>query len=701
MQAAIQCLLPDVHRQSIPIRCPVSDFEFCFARRRRHQGPNGRRRAPGLGGRSVGIGDGKPAERGLSRYLDLSKRILLNAPTGTGFGSGRERTPSDMQDNNKNLLLATALSFLVIFAWFILFPPEPMEPGPEVDSAPTTTPATDSGVDPGTGLATSPPPDESLPGSVREAALDSAARIPIRTGRLSGSMSLTGGRIDDLELVDYNVRLNDPSEKVILLSPSGGVDAYYALYGWAPTPGVSYSDVPGASTPWEVESGTAITETTPVTLRWDNGKGLIFRRQVAIDADYLFTITQSVENKTGTAVRLAPYGIVARHGEPEVIGFYILHEGVVRSSDGTIQEIDYDDMPDQEVDPRESAAVDSIAVEQNGWIGFTDKYWMTTLIPEPGQPFTSVSKYSARSDTYQTDMRLPAMQVEAGTTGVMTTMLFAGAKEYQTILSYEREFGINQFIDSIDWGWFFFLTKPIFQLLLWLNGIVGNMGWSIICLTLVIKALLFPLAYKSYVSMAKMKELQPEMEKIKERVGDDRQKLQQEMMKLYRDRKVNPASGCLPILPQIPIFFSLYKVLFVTIEIRHAPFIGWIHDLSAPDPTSILNLFGLLPWGTPGPESIFYLLSIGVYPVLMGVSMWMQQKLNPAPTDKTQAMVFAWMPWLFMFLLGSFASGLVIYWVANNIITFIQQYAIMRSQGVKPDIFGNILAGFRRDGAKS
>ena len=600
-----------------------------------------------------------------------------------------------MQDNNKNLLLATALSFLVIFAWFLLFPPEPYEPEPEPDQQVADAPA--GSTDAGAGTATAPPADDTLPGTVAAPDTAQAARIPIRTGRLDGSMSIVGGRIDDLALSDYNVRLNDPSEKVVLLSPADSVDPYYVLYGWSPGGELDFEDVPGANTRWEIESGTSLSESTPVTLRWDNGRGLVFRRQIAIDENYLFTITQSVENSGNSAVRLAPYGIVARHGEPEVIGFYILHEGVVRSSDGTIQEIDYDDMPDQEIDRREAAAVDSIAVEENGWVGFTDKYWMTTLIPQPGQSFTSVSKYTARTDTYQTDMRLPAQEIPAGTTAWMTTMLFAGAKEYTTIITYERDLGINQFIDSIDWGWFFFLTKPIFQLLLWLNGIVGNMGWSIICLTFVIKALLFPLAYKSYVSLARMKELQPEMEKIKERVGDDRQKMQKEMMALYRDRKVNPASGCLPILPQIPIFFSLYKVLFVTIEIRHAPFIGWIEDLSAPDPTSILNLFGLLPWGTPGPENIFYLVSIGVYPVLMGVSMWMQQKLNPAPTDKTQAMVFAWMPWMFMFLLGSFASGLVIYWVANNIITFVQQYAIMRSQGVKPDVFGNIIAGFRRN----
>ena len=321
---------------------------------------------------------------------------------------------------------------------------------------------------------------------------------------------------------------------------------------------------------------------------------------------------------------------------------------------------------------------------------------MVTLIPQPGQNFTSVVKYTDNSDIYQAEMRLPTLEVGPRGTVDFDSMLFAGAKQWEAIRSYEKDRGIEGFIDSIDWGWFFFLTKPIFILLYWINGHVGNMGWSIICLTFVIKAFLFPLAYKSYVSMAKMKDLQPEMEKIKKKVGDDKKRLQGEMMSLYKERKINPAAGCLPILPQIPIFFSLYKVIFVTIEMRHAPFILWLHDLSAPDPTSILNLFGALPWGVPASGTIFAIVSLGVLPILLGVSMWLQQKLNPAPTDPTQAAVFAWLPWIFMFMLGQFASGLIIYWIANNMITFAQQYAIMRSQGVKPDIIGNIARGIRK-----
>jgi YidC/Oxa1 family membrane protein insertase len=568
-----------------------------------------------------------------------------------------------MDDNNRNLILASALSFLVILIWFYLFPPEtpevteeaPVAAGTEATPGVAATPTA-----PASNGVAATPSLTTTPIESREAALAMTDRVSIKTPRLSGSLSLTGGRIDDLSLLDYNVNLNDPSEKETLLSPAAGPNAYYALYGWAPAGDLSFEDVPGASTPWTVESGSVLTETSPVSLVWDNGKGVTFRRTISVDENYMFSIKQSVENNTGGSLRMAPYGIIARHGEPETIGFYILHEGVVRASDGEIQEIDYDDMPDQNIDPAERAAVEAIAVEQDGWIGFTDKYWMTTLIPASGQSFNSVSKYTAANDTYQTDMRLPVVEIAAGTTHDTNTSLFAGAKEWDAIADYQKTQSVDKFVDSIDWGWFFFLTKPIFQILHWLNGVIGNMGVAIIGLTLLIKAILFPLAYKSFVSMAKMKELQPEMEKIKEAAGEDRQKQQQEIMKLYKDKKVNPAAGCLPILLQIPIFFSLYKVIFVTIELRHAPFFGWIHDLSAPDPTSFLNLFGLLPWATPGPESFFAIFSIGVFPILMGITMWLQQKLNPAPTDKTQAQIFAWMPWVFMFMLGQFASGLVV-----------------------------------------
>jgi YidC/Oxa1 family membrane protein insertase len=600
-----------------------------------------------------------------------------------------------MDDQNKNLLLATALSFAVILIWFVLFPP-PEQPAvdpndPAVASAPlATTPQTATG---------------DLP-SETQAAVASAAdtpRIMIETPRVSGSISLLGGRIDQLSLKNYRVSQEPDADIVTVLSPIGKPNAYYALYGWAPGAGVAPEDVPGANTLWQQEGSNSLSPETPVDLVWENGKGLTFRRQIAIDANFMFTVTQSVENTGSASASMAPYGILARHGEPQGLkNFFILHEGLIAMADGTLTETDYSDMPDFAFNDREGARAEVTQVTENGWIGFTDHYWMSTLIPAAGSPFKSVAKYDNQRDIYQTEAVLPTQTVAPGQTITAETRLFAGPKEWATIRSYEKDGGVDRFLDSIDWGWFFFLTKPIFAVLHYINvalagmGLTGSMGWAIIGLTLLIKALLFPLAYKSYVSMAKMKELQPKMEELKKAAGDDRQKLQKDMMELYKKEKVNPASGCLPILLQIPIFFSLYKVIFVTLELRHAPWIGWITDLSAPDPSSLFNLFGLLPWDAPDPNSFMALIFIGILPILLGISMWLQQKLNPAPTDPTQAMIFAWMPWVFMFMLGGFASGLVVYWIANNTITFTQQYLIMRSQGYNPDVFGNIKGSFKR-----
>jgi YidC/Oxa1 family membrane protein insertase len=606
-----------------------------------------------------------------------------------------------MEDQNRNLILATVLSMVVILVWFVLFPP------PEVPEDPNALPQGDTTLSqegaPGDDIALTPPAagTDTAPAmtdtEMTEVALDEAARIEIETDELVGSVSHRGGRIDDLSLVQYNETLEDDSPIVRLLAPTGGAEPYYALYGWAPAGDLGFDDVPGADTPWKVESGDRLTPESPVTLVWDNGSGLIFRRTITVDNNFMFSVTQDVENTTGAEVRLAPYGIVARHGLPDDLqNFFILHEGVVRKSDGQLDEISYDNVTDLDFVERERSQAEVVQVAENGWIGFTDKYWMTTLIPGDGQPFTSVTRYVASADIYQTEARLPVVTVAPGSTGQVSTQLFAGAKEWETIRDYQNEGGIDRFVDSIDWGWFYFLTKPMFWLLHNLNVAIGNMGLAIIALTFIVKAVLFPLAYKSYASMARMRELQPEMEKIKERAGDDRQKMQQLMMELYKKEKVNPASGCLPILLQIPIFFSLYKVIFVTLELRHAPFFGWLQDLSTPDPSSIINLFGLLPYAAPDPQSILSLIFIGVLPILLGISMWLQQKLNPQPTDPTQAAIFAWLPWVFMFMLGGFASGLLIYWIANNLITFAQQYIIMKRHGYTPDLFGNIRASFQR-----
>jgi YidC/Oxa1 family membrane protein insertase len=613
-----------------------------------------------------------------------------------------------MDDQNKNLILATVLSFLVILVWVTLFPPQ--QPVPE-----TTAPAATSQTASPAGDAAAPP-TAAAPAEVAStevaAELAAAPRVKIDTPRLTGSISLFGGRFDDLSLKDYKVSLAAGSPDVRLLSPVGGTELpYYVVYGWQPAGNLPPEAVPGARTVWTLESGTELAPGKPVMLRWDNGAGLVFRREMSVDDNYLFTILQSVENKTGTPVRLAPYGIVVRHGLPEATRAYVRHEGIIRQTDGELGDIQYSNIPKLDAQGAEGQA-DIKQVARDGWIGFTDAYWMTTLVPSPGSPFTSVVKYSEAGDIYQAETRLPVQEVAAGGRAEVPSMLFAGAKEWGAIRRYQNEpdwidrlFGakvdpdrpqIRNFIESIDWGWFFFLTKPMFRLLHWLNTAIGNMGWAIIALTFVIKTLVFPLARKSYVSMAKMKELQPEMEKLKEVAGDDRQKMQQGMMELYKKNKVNPASGCLPVLIQIPIFFSLYKVIYVTIELYHANWIGWIRDLSAPDPSSILNLFGLLPWATPEPGSLFFILSLGVLPILLGISMWFQQKLNPAPADPTQQAIFAWMPWIFMFMLGSFASGLVLYWITNNTITFIQQYTIMTMHGKRPDLFGNIRSGFKR-----
>ena len=594
-----------------------------------------------------------------------------------------------MNEQNKNLILASVLSFIVIITWFILFPPpEPVTR--DIES--TQQQAEESNLAPNADTENAP----LIETGETEIAVE-AERIQIENELLTGAISTQGGRIDQLSLKKYRNTISEDSDIVTLLSPVGKPEAYYAAFGWAPAVGIKPDQVPDPNTIWTVVGNNILTPSSPISLVWDNGIGVKFMRKISIDEKYMFTVEQGIENNSGSEISLRPYGLLRRHGEPQDMkNFFILHEGIIRMSDGELSEEDYGDIADLPILEKEGTHAERVEVQNSGWTGFTDHYWMTTLIPDQSSSFRSTTKYFAAQDIYQVEAVMPSTVIADGTSTSISTQLFAGAKEWDTIRKYEQA-GVTGFLDSIDWGWFFFLTKPMFAVLHWLNVIIGNMGWAIIGLTLIIKAVLFPLAYKSYASMAKMKELQPEMEKIKERVGDDRQKLQQEMMGLYKKEKVNPASGCLPILIQIPIFFSLYKVIFVTLELRHEPWFGWIRDLSAPDPSTILNLFGLLPWANPTtPGSILAIISLGILPILLGISMWLQQKLNPAPTDKTQAMIFAWMPWVFMFMLGTFASGLVIYWIANNTITFIQQYLIMRRQGYKPDVFGNILASFKK-----
>jgi len=503
----------------------------------------------------------------------------------------------------------------------------------------------------------------------RQALIKKSARVQILSPSLSGSLSLLGGRIDDLTLSRYYEELDKASPAIVLLSPSGTSNAYFADYGWIGE-GVA---LPTENTLWSTSSKT-LSPGKPVTLKWNNGQGLIFKRTYAIDENYMFRVSQSVENKGSTSVTLHPYALMSRHGLPEVTGFYILHEGLLGVFDETLQEVDYTDMQDTKTVANDTTG---------GWLGITDKYWLVALVPDQKTPVSTRFTYRIDNglEKFQADFMGAPVTIAAGSSGEVSSHLFTGAKEVKVLDSYETNLGIARFDLAIDFGWFYFLTKPIFYTLIFINEHVGNFGVAILLLTVLIKIVFFPLANKSYTSMSKMKKLQPEMVKLRERFGDDKTQLNQEMMALYKREKANPASGCLPMLVQIPVFFALYKVLFVTIEMRHAPFFGWVQDLSAPDPTNIFNLFGLIPWDPaailPDP------LLIGVWPLAMGITMFLQQKLNPQPADPMQAKIFMFLPIMFTFLLARFPAGLVIYWAWNNLLSIIQQKIIMIKMGVK------------------
>ena len=499
--------------------------------------------------------------------------------------------------------------------------------------------------------------------------LSNSQRIVINTPRVDGSISLIGGHIDDLSLRDYREDLESDSPEIVVLLPKGLNNAYYAGFGWVNAVNGAKLSLPNSETVWTANKKVLTTD-SPVTLSWDNGEGLKFKKIISIDENYLFSVVQRVENFSSSSIALHGYGLISRQTTPDVTGFFILHEGLLGVFNETLMEIDYDDIQDQGTIEQSS---------KGGWIGITDKYWLTALVPSQNDNVNSrfIHRQENGIDRYQVDFLSHKIEIPIGDARNIESYLFTGAKEVPLLDGYSESLGIDRFDLTIDWGWFYFLTKPIFQALLWLNDRVGNLGISILLLTIGIKIVFFPLANKSYVAMSKMKKLQPEMQKLREVYGDDKIKLNQEMMSLYKREKANPASGCLPIIIQIPVFFALYKVLFVTIEMRHAPFFGWIQDLSAPDPTTIFNMFGLLPW-TP-PE----FLMIGIWPLIMGVSMYLQQKLNPQPADPIQAKIFLFMPIMFTFLLARFPAGLVIYWAWNNTLSILQQWVIMRRMGVK------------------
>ncbi len=603
--------------------------------------------------------------------------------------------------NNQNMILAIGLSILVIVLWqfFVLGPMMEEEQArleAQQQAAETQTPVTQT---PATQVpASSTPATPAEPGAVPSApsapgaaaatpAVGTAGRVEIDTVSLKGSINLAGGRIDDLLLADYHVTVDPSSPLVRLLSPEGTEHPYYADFGWVAAQGGP--DVPTKDAVWQADGGP-LSPGSDVTLTWDNGAGLVFKRTFAVDEKYMFTVRQSVENQTGAPVTLFPYGLVSRTGRPQTTGFFILHEGLIGFlGEEGLQEIDYGDLDDE-------TSITPVKVS-SGWLGITDKYWGTALVPTGDTPFQP-RYFRGGTDIvpiYQADFLGDGVAVPAGGSAEHQTYLFAGAKETAELDRYQEELVIPRFELLIDWGWFYFITKPLFVLIDWLFRFLGNFGLAILAVTVLVKIVFFPLANRSYASMTKMKKLQPEMQKLQEVHKEDRTALQKEMMELYKREKVNPIAGCWPILIQIPVFFALYKVLFVTIEMRHAPFFGWIQDLSAPDPTSIFNLFGLIPFDPP------QFLMLGIWPLIMGFTMFIQMRMNPTPPDKTQAMIFNWMPVVFTFMLASFPAGLVIYWAWNNTLSVLQQGVIMRRHGVPIELFGNLKGLFSRSKPKN
>ncbi|QTL04341.1 membrane protein insertase YidC [Aquabacter sp. L1I39] len=599
--------------------------------------------------------------------------------------------------DNRNMFIAIGLSLAILLGWQYFFgipqaekqrqlaeQQRQTQQAPAQPGSNTPAPSAEGGASvPGGTAAQSP-----AKGLTRAQALAASPRVAIETPRVSGSINLRGGRADDLSLNDYRETVAPDSPNIVLLEPSGAPNPFYAEFGWTSAPGANLK-LPGPDTVWTAGS-QKLTPAAPLVLTYDNGEGLVFKRTFTIDDEYMFTVKDEVENKGAAPVTLYPYALVSRHGLPHTAGFYILHEGLIGVlGDAGLQEVTYAKMEDNQ--PRTFKAT-------GGWLGITDKYWAATVIPDQATAvdarFSSSTQAGVR--TFQADYLAAGKTVAPGATEASQARLFAGAKVVSVVDGYQRQYQIDRFDLLIDWGWFYFITKPLFIVIDWIYRVVGNFGVAILIVTVALKALFFPLANKSYASMAKMKALQPEQQAIRERYKDDRTKQQQAVMELYKKEKVNPIAGCLPILVQIPVFFALYKVLFVTIEMRHAPFFGWIHDLSAPDPTTIFNLFGLIPWDPSTVPVIGTYLMLGAWPLIMGVTMWVQMKLNPAPPDPTQQMIFNYMPIIFTFMLAHFAAGLVIYWAWNNTLSVIQQSVIMKRHGVKIELFDNLKAAFKK-----
>ena len=565
--------------------------------------------------------------------------------------------------DTKNVLMAVILSTMIIVGWQVFV----VDPELKKEKATTSIQQKDTQQsNASSGKPTAPSlsaktkaPEKTIS---RADALNQEKRIVLENGKLKGSISLKGALIDDITFKVYKETLDKNSKLVTLLHPKQIKQGYFLESGWASADNLK---VPDNNSLWKLRKNNVLTSKTPIELEWDNQNGLVFMKKIELDDQYLFKITESVQNNTKAPLNLFHYSQITRKEKPEVQNFYILHEGMVGVIDENLQEQKYDDIKEKNQKYQGN----------KGWVGITDKYWLTAIVPEKNKSFNAEFVYE---DSYKANFILTdPTTINPGATASSSTQVFVGAKEVGAVDGYAETAGINKFDLAIDWGWFYFFTKPLFFIIEFFFKLTGNFGIAIVLLTAAIRILFFPLANYSFASMAKMKALQPEMTRLKDLYKDDKQKIQAEMMALYRKEKINPVSGCLPMLIQIPFFFAIYKMLFVTLEMRQAPFFGWIQDLSAPDPTSLFNLFGLIPWDPPS------FLVIGVWPILMGVTMWMQQKLNPAPTDPIQAKIFAFFPLFLTVMLASFPSGLVVYWTVNNVLTMAQQYIIIKKTKVK------------------